>query len=561
MAAVTIRGLSPSGGAAPHTAGLTQARSAARDGALAADTLQFVWEHHRAETLESVGVIERALARLSGGELDEELRREAGRAAHMLAGSVGTFGFMDASALAHDLELELRSAGVEDLYAIAAKVASLRRELEGHAARGDGSEDDATAQQAPRVLIVDADAELREKISSACSAREMDCDGAADARHARKLIAHNRPDVALLSLESAPEAYALLSELSAVEPPIPALMLTGSGEFTDRVEAARRGSRAFLPRSLSPAEVVSAVEQLLAGERLSATRVLVVDDQPMVLEAMRALLRPHGIAVTTLADPTTFWSVLEEVEPELLILDLDMPHVNGVELCRTVRNDPRWSGLAVIFITASTDAQTIEEVFNAGADDYVAKPIVGPELVKRVSNRLERIRLLRAQAELDGLTGLSNRVTSEQRLKQLLALSARFDEPLSLAMLDVDRFKLINDTHGHAAGDVVLRRLGEYLRREFRGNDVVGRWGGEEFVIGMYGMTCANAERRLADVLERFASEEEFAGTDGSFHVTFSAGVAERQRDGEDLDALCDAADKALYRAKAAGRARVLAAA
>jgi PleD family two-component response regulator len=112
-----------------------------------------------------------------------------------------------------------------------------------------------------------------------------------------------------------------------------------------------------------------------------------------------------------------------------------MPGINGLELCRTVRNDHRWSGIAVIFATAGTDADTVERVFRAGADDYIAKPIVGPELVARVSNRLERVRLYRAQAETDGLTGLSNRVTSEGGLEQLAALSDRFSEPLSVVML------------------------------------------------------------------------------------------------------------------------------
>jgi diguanylate cyclase (GGDEF)-like protein len=105
----------------------------------------------------------------------------------------------------------------------------------------------------------------------------------------------------------------------------------------------------------------------------------------------------------------------------------------------------------------------------------------------------------------------------------------------------------------------VLRRVGEYLRREFRGNDVVGRWGGEEFIVGMYGMTRANAVRRLTDMLARF-SQERFPDEADTFHASFSAGVAEYPLDGSDTDAVCQAADEALYRAKAAGRARVLAA-
>jgi diguanylate cyclase (GGDEF)-like protein len=169
------------------------------------------------------------------------------------------------------------------------------------------------------------------------------------------------------------------------------------------------------------------------------------------------------------------------------------------------------------------------------------------------------VRLYRAQAETDGLTGLSNRVTSEGGLEQLAALSQRFSEPLSVVMLDLDRFKHVNDSHGHAAGDRVLRRVGEYLQREFRGNDVVGRWGGEEFIIGMYGMTRANAVRRLTDMLARF-SREEFPDGGDMFRVSFSAGVAEYPLDGSDTDAVCRAADEALYRAKAGGRARVVAA-
>jgi PleD family two-component response regulator len=234
-----------------------------------------------------------------------------------------------------------------------------------------------------------------------------------------------------------------------------------------------------------------------ARDRLKATRVLVVDDDPAALDSMRVLLAPGDLEVFTLSDPLRFWETLEEVEPELLILDVDMPGINGPELCRTVRNDPRWSGLAVIFTTGRTDADTVQLVFDAGADDYVAKPFVGREFVARVSNRLQRVRLYRAKAETDGLTGLSNRVTSEEGLKQLAMVSERLSEPLSVVMLDIDHFKLVNDNHSHATGDRVLHRVGAYPRREFRGNDVVGRWGGEEFIVGLYGVTRADAVGRL----------------------------------------------------------------
>jgi diguanylate cyclase (GGDEF)-like protein len=525
--------------------------------------LEEIWRRHRGEALGHLSLIEQALAALSARKLDEQLHRLALRAAHMLAGTVGTFGFARASELAHELEHELEKAVPARLPTMTWLLAVLRRELDAEGGASQEPHDPEPERGEVRLLIVDRERDLCERLATAAERRGMTCDIAATPREAWKLSSEHRPAAVLLDIalpqDELSDAYTLLSELSGAVPPIPVLVLTGNDSFTDRVEAARRGSRAFLPKSLPPAEVLSAVEQLLARDRLAATRALIVDDDPTVLDLMTLLLRAHDVELFTLLEPLRFWDTLKEVEPELLILDFDMPGLSGPELCRTVRNDPRWAHLAVIFVTARTDAESVERVFNAGADDYVAKPIVGPELVTRVSNRLERLRLHRAAAETDGLTGLCNRVTSEKELQKLAELSHRFGTPLSLALLDVDRFKGVNDTHGHAAGDAVLRSLGEYLRREFRGSDVIGRWGGEEFVIGMYGMSREDAVARLAGMLERFRGEE-FQGSEGTFSVTFSAGVAEYAVDGTLIDALCESADEALYRAKQAGRARVLAA-
>ncbi len=526
------------------------------------DALRAIWQKHRAGALERVGVIERAVRALAAADLDEQLRVEAHRTAHSLIGSVGTFGFIRACDAARKLELELADPAPKRAPEMSRLIAAIHDELQGEALAPQGTRRIEPTGDRLRVLVVDDDRVLCERIAAAAAMRGVRCDTAASPREARSaLCAECPPTIVLLDLTFPPDgmtdAYSLLSELSAATPPIPVIVLTGTGVFTDRVEAARRGSRAFLTKSLLPDEVLDAVEQFLERERLVATRVLIVDDDPAVLEAMRVLLEPHNLEVSTLADPLRFWERLEEVAPELLILDVDMPGVNGPELCRTVRNDPRWSGIVVIFATAHTDAATVEEAFSAGADDYIAKPIVGGELVNRVANRLERIRLFRAQAETDYLTGLATRAKADKDLAHLAALADRFSEPLSVAMLDVDGFKLVNDRHGHLVGDSVLRRLGDHLRRDFRGTDVIGRWGGEEFIVGMYGMTRCNGVQRLADTLERFG-EEEFTGDRGTLRVSFSAGVAEYQLDGCDLKTVLRAADEALYRAKAAGRARVM---
>ena len=155
---------------------------------------------------------------------------------------------------------------------------------------------------------------------------------------------------------------------------------------------------------------------------------------------------------------------------------------------------------------------------------------------------------------------MANRHKSTELLTHLLATAQREHMPLSLVVLDIDHFKQVNDRFGHATGDDVLRRLAATLRRAFRDEDVVARWGGEEFVIGMYGTGTGDSITRMYRALDA-VRRQVFVGLDGGeFEVTFSAGVAEFPRNGVDLQALYRSADEALYNAKDAGRARIFAA-
>jgi diguanylate cyclase (GGDEF)-like protein len=172
---------------------------------------------------------------------------------------------------------------------------------------------------------------------------------------------------------------------------------------------------------------------------------------------------------------------------------------------------------------------------------------------------LERTRLLQRLADTDGLTGLANRARATGLIQHFLRLAARQNLPVSVGILDLDHFKQVNDRRGHAVGDAVLQGVADLLVRSLRSADVVARWGGEEFLVGLYGMSAAATARRLESILEHLRRRD-FGAEEDSFQVSFSAGVAEHPTHGDDLQALYVAADAALYRAKAAGRARVLAA-
>jgi diguanylate cyclase (GGDEF)-like protein len=522
-----------------------------------AAALAAIWDSQLEAILAQVAIVERAAHDALHGELDEALHDLARREAHKLAGSLGTFGLAEASREASRAE-HLLTGRIDDAGALAASAGRLRVAVEhGPPKATTVTPAEAADDDAPFLLVVEDDRTVAERLCAEATRRGLRAEAVATPDAGRAAIAERRPSVVLLDLmfDGTPEpAYGLLSELSSGPHPVPVLVFTARDVFTDRVEVARRGGRGFLPKSMEPRQAIDQAMQLVEWTDAEGTTLLAVDDDPAMLAAIRAVLEPEGLRIKTLNEPMRFWEELERVSPDMLMLDIDMPEVNGIELCRVVRNDRRWAALPVLFLTSRRDEATVRAVFASGADDYLHKPVVREELVGRVRSRLERARLHRLLAERDALTGVLNRQSSVRGIERLLALSRRYGEPVSLVAVDLDHFKRVNDVHGHAAGDAVLRRLGEMLLQGFRGEDIVGRWGGEEFVVGMYGMALADAERRMLELLRSFAGER-FTTADGAeFTNTFSAGIAAFDPEHDDLPALHRAADAALYSAKDAGR-------
>jgi len=319
------------------------------------------------------------------------------------------------------------------------------------------------------------------------------------------------------------------------------------------------GGRSFLTKPIEPAQVLEAVQELLQRSRSQQEKVLAVDDDPVLLELIGQYLNPWGVKLTTLEDPRQFWSILAANNPDLLILDVEMPHIDGIELCKVVRNDSNWNSLPIIFLTARHDPQTILRIYEAGADDYIPKPVTEPELVTRIFNRLERNYLLRSLAETDQLTGVSNRRQSTKELTKYLRLCQKYCQPLCLAVLDLDYFQSINEQYGYSTGDRILKRLGQILQQRFRSEDVIARWNGTKFLVGMYGMNKQDGTKRLNELLQTFRQEVFPIGERREpLQVTFSAGVADYPSDGQDLPSLSQAANNALQLAKNTGRNRVL---
>ncbi len=325
---------------------------------------------------------------------------------------------------------------------------------------------------------------------------------------------------------------------------------------------------------------------------METPEILVVDDSRIVRAMVSDVLRAEGYRVREASDGREALARIQESRPDLVLLDVMMPEMDGYEVCRALRRNEREEEyIPILMLTAKGEVEDLARGLAAGADDYIAKPFDNLELLARVKSLL-RIRALQkrlyqqnleleaknqqlealtrqldaANQELrllsvtDGLTRAYNHRHFQERLRTEYARASRHGEPLACVMIDLDHFKRINDTYGHPIGDRVLVWLVGILKDGVRSEDLVARYGGEEFVL-LLPNTDATRARNLAERLrKRIASEPvPLAEGDGRLRVTVSMGVAD-YRPGEvdrTPDELLKAADEALYRAKAHGRNRV----
>jgi two-component system cell cycle response regulator len=297
-------------------------------------------------------------------------------------------------------------------------------------------------------------------------------------------------------------------------------------------------------------------------------KVLVADDERLSREHLSRALAGWGYDVVTTGEGGKALGILLSADaPRLALLDWEMPGLSGIEVCRLLRGRADAPYVYVVLCTGREGQRHLIDGLSAGADDYVRKPFDPSELEVRVrAGRrvvLLQDQLLEAQSELerralhDSLTGIKNRGAIADVLTRELSRSKRTRRPVSVVLCDVDHFKLVNDTHGHPAGDAVLREFVARGKNEVRAHDDIGRWGGEEFLVVL--PECPTDEAvRVADRLRlSLATEPVLVGAIG-ISVSASFGVAGTDQGQGDLNTIISAADAALYAAKAAGRNRVV---
>ncbi len=337
----------------------------------------------------------------------------------------------------------------------------------------------------------------------------------------------------------------------------PVIFLSACDDFAARLAAVQAGGLAYFHKPVRPLDLVTTLDELTVQKTPEPYRVLVVDDEPEIAAYHCLILQEARMTTYQVHKPERVLEVLQDFRPDMVLMDMYMPGCNGRDLAQLIRQMPDYFSLPIVYLSSETDRHKQFSAMRVGAEGFLAKPIPPEDLVTAVAIRAERMRALRALMARDSLTGLYNHTTTTQLLENAISNAARQNQPLCFAMIDVDRFKSVNDTYGHPVGDQVLLAMSRVLQQRLRNSDIVGRYGGEEFAVILQDVEL-DAATRIIDQLREDFSRVRFHAGEREFSCTFSAGIAAcppLKR----LEILREAADRALYDAKEQGRNRVVA--
>jgi two-component system, cell cycle response regulator len=286
-------------------------------------------------------------------------------------------------------------------------------------------------------------------------------------------------------------------------------------------------------------------------------QLLVIDDSKPIHKLITAVLAEESVDVHSATDATYGITLATSMRPDLILLDIEMPGMNGFDACKKLKSDPTTAHVPIIFLTALSSIKEKVQGLELGAVDYVTKPFDNWELWARVRATLrtnQMVHLLEEKALLDPLTGLGNRAMFDRQLEAETAIRIRFGSPLSCIVMDVDHFKEINDSYGHPFGDSVLQKIAEIVSKHCRAGDVACRYGGDEFVIIAPHIT-ANDAAVFAKRMNESIAKTQFLRQGQAIKITSSFGVA----DANDIydRSIFQRADEALYASKQQGGNRV----
>lgn len=496
---------------------------------------------------------------------------------HKLAGSGTTFGFADVSTIArkiedltiamlddggdHTLLVKNLSDMMQDLKNAAAQEPVERSRLSDIEPPFEEPATDMTGNRIIRtIILLENDDDYRNQMATELGnfgfniislAHPSELESALDVGAIHALVAglsFNGDD------QIGIEIITRMREAGKLKCPI--IIHTRIEGIEHRLSAVRAGARHYLIKPVDMADMVDVLDRVTLEHEEEPFRILVIDDDESLARHSELVLQGAGMTTCVLTKPLGVMEVLSDFMPELILLDLYMPDCEGTELAAIIRQQDEFDAVPIVFLSGEQDVQKQLSAMELGGDDFLTKPISPDHLISAVQIRAERFRELRSMMVKDSMTGLYNHTATKQLLSNEITRAERNDSLVSLAAIDIDFFKKVNDTYGHAVGDRVIKSLARLLRQRLRGADIIGRMGGEEFAAVLPAAGIDEAETIFNQIRQAFA-DIVFRTVDKKFSVTFSCGLAEYPQINH-VAALSDAADKALYAAKTGGRNRVV---
>ncbi|MFC1772336.1 diguanylate cyclase [Pseudomonadota bacterium] len=510
---------------------------------------------------------------ISSGEWETDRVEVLHRLTHSLAGSGSTFGFPELGEISRSVELLLKGwlhNRLEPDEEQRRYVANLLVALHKSATAGCSDKiadnaidvierDRAETSEQPLIYLVEDDASLAEELALQLDHFGYRIKVFSSTERVDSAVATQPPDAFIVDINLPEGAMAGTDLLHGIQNrhgmDLPAIVISSHNDFTTRLAAVRAGGEAYFVKPLEISALIDRLDQLTRREVDAPYRILAIDDDHALAAHYALVLRQAGMEVRTVTQAEDVMATLVDFKPELILMDVYMPSCSGLELAKLIRQQEAYLGIPIVFLSSETNLEKQYTAMRMGGDDFLTKPIQDQHLVTSVAVRAERARMLGALMVQDSLTGLLKHTMIKEQLAQELARAKRTKSALSFAMIDIDKFKDVNDNYGHMMGDRVIKSLARLLQQRLRKCDTVGRYGGEEFAVVLPNCDLPSALKVIETIRTDF-SELHYQHEDKQFSTTFSAGIASFPTH-ESAEGINQAADEALYTSKREGRNRV----
>ncbi|WP_396586229.1 diguanylate cyclase [Bermanella sp. R86510] len=509
---------------------------------------------------------------LSTDSSNHQLLSELHAALHTMAGTAGTFGFHTLGETAKSFEKQVEqqrasSPNEQNMLALdwLDKLIEARDFDNRKTKQDEETEPQTITEGAPIIWLVERDDMLAHYAQSQLNSFGFEVHCLSDAEQLDNENATS-PDLLLIDHHATQfrdsdtnlTSY-WQTKLKHIRCPV---FFTGAEEtFNARLQALRAGGSGYFVKPLDIAKLASKFMLIIETEDADPGRVMIIEDDRELASYCQSVLEQAKMKVEKLHQPEQLFEKVSEFSPELILMDLSLPKVSGAELTALLSQTERWAHLPVIYLSGESNPELRNQALLKGGDAFLEKPIDTKLLVQLCQTRIQKLRELNRSRDRDSLTGLLKHGSIKEALQTQWQLTQRRPQTFSVVMLDIDHFKAVNDTYGHAVGDLVIAAIGTLLRQHFRSTDKLGRYGGEEFTLVLPDCEALQAKDLVNRLREDFAAIK-FRGNNTSFSCTISAGITENNQFPTDkAEELLERADKALYRAKNAGRNCVMLAA